>query len=162
VTRSASSVWIRLAALAGVGIAILFGSACDSGGAKRDSLYQKLVGSWRIYEVSLDGGTVRPEEDTTRIEFLQREESRAYRIIRVASNDTTGRGQIEIERSNELYMTLGLGGLLVWNFEFNGSLNVRFQLQRAEDDESVRNFLTAIGLREGTQDLALDLRRDSE
>jgi hypothetical protein len=58
-------------------------------------------------------------------------------------------------------MTSGLGGLLDWRFEFDGSQSVRFQLRRA-DDESVRDFLTAIGLSVDTESLALELLRDSE
>jgi hypothetical protein len=163
VTRSATPVWIRLVALAGIGAAILLAAGCDSSGSKRDSLYQKLVGTWRIdHQIDLDRNMVTLE-DTVYVEFLQREGDRAYRIIRAASNDTTGQGQLHVPRSNVLRMTSGPGGLLVWNFEFGGSQSVRFQLVRqADDDASVQDFLTAIGLSGGAESLAFELLRDSE
>jgi len=160
VTRSATPAWTRLVVLAGIGAAILLAGGCDSSGSKRDSLYQKLVGTWRIDRVDLGSNRINFEE-TVRVEFLQREDGRAYRIVRAASNDTTGRGQIAVPQSNVLRMRSGFGGLLVWKFEFDGSQSVRFQLRQA-DDASTQNFLTAIGLNGGTRSLAFELRRDSE
>ncbi len=163
-TRSSNSAWHRLIALAGIGSLILFAGGCDSAGSKSDSLFQQLIGTWCIDRIQLNRNEVNLEaEDAVRIEFLKQGDNRPYRIIRSASDDTTQRGRVRIQENNVLQMTVGTG-LLEWSFDFGKpedvSESVRFQF-RGDTNESVQDFLEALGVSGDAQRLQLDLERHS-
>jgi hypothetical protein len=147
------------ALLAAVGLSVVV-QGCDGTGSKRDSLYEKLRGAWRIERVTLDGAPRRPVDDAVRIEFSQDNGQRSYRIIRGASGDTSRVGRVGVPQSNVLTMRNGFGSPLTWRFEFDGSVSVRFQLRKARS-ESIQEFLAAIGLGGRSSNLTLNLIRDS-
>ena len=147
------------ALLAVVGVLITV-QGCDESGSKRDSLYEKLRGAWRIEKASLDGAPPRSLDRAVRVEFLQDNDERSYRIIREALGDTSQAGRVSVPQSNTLTMRSGFGSPLTWRFEFDGSISVRFQLRRARS-ESIQKFLTAIGLGGRAQNITLNLIRDS-
>lgn len=145
-------------------MSILFTVGCDSGGSKSNSLFQRLVGTWRLDRVQANGSKFDfGDDDPVRVEFSQREDIRLYRIIRSASNDTTLSGRVDVLENNILRMTVG-AGLLEWSFDFgepedvSGSVRFRFQ---GETNESVQDFLEAIGVGGDAQRLQFDLERSS-
>jgi len=149
------------ALLLAIGVLIAAGG-CDSTGSKRESLYNQLAGTWQIQRVQLDGDGFSLE-DGVRVEFSQRDGRRAYRIVRVASRDTTRRGEINLPRAGTLSMTTGFAQPLLWRFNFEEpettSTSVRLRLESNWQGSS-QAFLDAIGIGGGAQTLAVDLQRE--
>jgi len=145
--------------LVSVGATVLLAGGCDTGGSKPDSLYQKLIGSWRVNTVSSGENSPSPLIDTVRIEFSRENAVRSYRIIQDHSSDTTRVGRVFIPKSNVLRMG-GYRTPLVWTFKFDGSRSVQLQLSRA-GDTAVQEFLADIGQGGGARRLTLELLRDS-
>ena len=145
--------------LVGVALATVFAGGCDSGGSKRDALYNKLVGTWEIRRVQLDRSTVSFSDETLQLEFLTRDDGRSYRLTRTVPGDTsTVTGAISVPESNVLSMTGEFA--LVWRFDFNEpddlDDSVRFRLAQASD-ENVEAFLNAIGLSGSAEVVTMDL-----
>lgn len=164
--RSLHSVWTGLVALGGIGGIVFFATGCDGSGSKRDSLFQQLIGTWRIERVELDGrNTINNFEEPVRVEFLQRDDARSYRIVRGASPDPIRSGRVDVSQRNILRMISGFNNRLVWRFTFEEpediSTSVRFRLESALE-EDVQTFLDAIGLRGSAQRLVIDLDFESE
>jgi len=141
---------------------LVVAASCDSGGSKRDSLYQQLTGRWQAQRLHLNGGAIALG-DTVRFEFEQRDGRRTFRIVQVASDDTTQAGRVDVPRSNVLSMTTGFARPLLWQFDFDEpdatSTSVRLRLQ-SNWQGSAQAVLAAIGIGGGAQTLAIDLERE--
>lgn len=147
--------------LLALGVLVVAGG-CDGGGSKRDSLYSQLTGTWRIQRVQL-GAEPRLLEPRVHIEFAQRDGQRTYRIVQVASADTTREGRVDVPRSDIVSMTTGFVRPLLWRFDFDEpdptSTSVRLRLESNWQGSS-QAFLNAIGIGGGAQTLALELERE--
>jgi len=143
-----------------LGLLLVAGVGCDSGGSRQEAQYQRLVGTWEVLDLR-QGRFVLCGECAVELTFREGER-RAYRLRHApAEGDTsTVSGRVEVLGENTLSLSEGFSRPLVWTFTFNepDELNDSVRLQLASRWEgSAQAFLSVIGRSGTSQPVEIDL-----
>jgi hypothetical protein len=146
-----------------MGLLLLGG--CDSG-SKRESLTEQLLGPWDLQRLEVGGTDFRNRD--VRFTVSEREGPNAFRLVRRrdGADSTVVEGRIEVFSGTSLSMSGPfLDGVILWTFTFDRpdelSSSVQFQFQRATRDETVRDFLSALGVSGTARSIEIDFVRPS-
>lgn len=138
--------------------ALFVAGACDGGGSKQVSQYERLVGTWRVEDLTLDGSPVQVHRDV-RLTF-DADDGRAYRLVSAGEDTTVVEGPVELLESNVLSMADGFSRPVVWWYTFEEpdalSHSVRFELQHTGEG-SDQEVLDVIGVGGAADRLEIDL-----
>lgn len=149
--------WIGTVGVLVLGVLLVVG-ACDGGGSKQVAQYERLVGTWRVEDLMLDGSPVRVHRDV-QLTF-DADDGRAYRLVSVGEDTTVVQGPVELLESNVLSMTDGFSRPVVWCYTFEEPdefrHTVRFELQYTGDG-SDQEVLDVLGVSGGADRLQIDL-----
>jgi len=151
-SRSRSDAWpvlprggwaVLLLALVG-GVAV----ACDGGGAKRASQYQRLTGTWTPDRLLVNGVDLTGQIDSKAVHLTFRggtDERRTYRLRAIHAGDTLQvDGPVAVPRTNILNMQGGFSRPVIWTFRF-GELSSSVEFRNARGEQvGMRPFLQAL------------------
>jgi len=124
---------------AGVLMAVFAGGlvlvGCSGTGSKKESSYGRLVGSWTVERLEVDGfnRTNRIEEryESLTFRFRDNSEDRTYEVTGNVSSDSTRlmlQGQIDLLSSRVLRMLGGFPRPVTWTFQFETSNSVFMEI----------------------------------
>jgi len=122
-------------------------SGCDGGGSKQASNFQRLVGTWRVQELDVNGisGQLDGRDDTLTITFRSLNDGdRRFRVAWLNGSSPEVQGSIRVLTPNSMAMTSSrFSRSVLWRFDF-GRLSNDVTLRSSEQDLGSRTFLDAI------------------
>lgn len=144
------------------------GSGCDGGASKRDSYYQRLVGTWTVERLYVRGREqtrlLNERYSALRIEFQSGREGRAYEILGTREDTAQlAQGRIELLSAEVLRMLPGgeLERAVTWEFEFETSrATLRIPGDRRAGSEEFLTMLLPGGSWGDVQSVEIELAPD--